>query len=655
MSVGTTYPFASEQHGGLRREIAAVLILGYLGLLAGLASAHFDPATNYELSIYAATPLTFWVGAGVAYLAFLITVLNTTRNRATFLALCLGGLATTAIAALPLIRGYHFYGHSDPMTHLGWVREIDAGLLDTTQFIYPGSHSLSVLVHQTTGFDVPFSMMFVVICFTVTYIVFVPLSLYALTENRRITVCGAFSTFLLLPINNIATQFPYFPFLLATFFSPVIFYLFIKHITVPTTPSRTLLNTSDQLPTSAVFPIAASAVLFFHPQATMDLITVLVAVVGLQLYVRRRHPDHPMADTRIMLGQAVFFVVIFYLWSSNQGAATNTVKQVYSSLEAALLGSEGGEFAQTAKSRGDSAGQIGISIYELFARIFLVSLIYCVLAVVAFGFSLRDANAFGDRDVSSVVMMLVVGGVGLTGVSALHSFGGLTSYLYRHAGFGMVIVTILGAIGVAYLGGRTVATLRVREMRRAETALRALTVCVAIAMLALSLAAVHTSPFMLNPGSHVPESEVDGYETALNQYPNVTWDDDDAVWYGSIRAGPGRYMDATLYSAPYERRLIWSGVVPNESLADLQEFYRSKNDTITRRDHYVPISRYDRERETGAYRGLRYTEAGFDAVPNQPGVHLVQNNGEVTVYYVDVSLYNETAVRTNIEADRGGP
>lgn len=122
----------------------------------------------------------------------------------------LEGLATTAIAALPFIRGYHFYGHYDPMTHLGWVYEIDAGVLDTAQFIYPGTHSSSVLVHQTIGFDVPFSMILVVVCLTVTFIVFVPLSLYALAESRRFTVYAAFSTFLLLPINNIATQFPYF-------------------------------------------------------------------------------------------------------------------------------------------------------------------------------------------------------------------------------------------------------------------------------------------------------------------------------------------------------------------------------------------------------------------------------------------------------------
>jgi len=217
--VATGTQFVGERHRGVRARSAVVLLVGFLALLVGLLRVHFDPATAYELDIYRSTPVAFWVGVGLAYLAFLVTAVNTSRWATTFMGLLLGGLATTAIAGLPLIRGYHFYGHSDQMAHLGWVKGIDAGTFDTLDFIYPGTHSLSALVHQTTGLEVGFSMMLVVLCFVVVFVVFVPLSVYCLTDDVRATACAGFSAFLLLPVNNIATELPYFPFLLATFFA----------------------------------------------------------------------------------------------------------------------------------------------------------------------------------------------------------------------------------------------------------------------------------------------------------------------------------------------------------------------------------------------------------------------------------------------------
>ena len=48
----------------IRRKIA--LLIGYLGLTGALVSVSFDRATQYEVSIYAATTPLFWVGVAVA-------------------------------------------------------------------------------------------------------------------------------------------------------------------------------------------------------------------------------------------------------------------------------------------------------------------------------------------------------------------------------------------------------------------------------------------------------------------------------------------------------------------------------------------------------------------------------------------------------------
>lgn len=625
-----------------------LLTLGFLGLLGALVAAHGAPATSYEVDIYAATPVLFWAGVGLAYLVFLLTAFTVHRRKTVTVALLLGGAATTAIAALPLIRGYHYYGHSDPMTHLGWVRSLEAGSLNTLEFVYPGTHSLSLVVHQTTGLDVPFSMMLVVLGFVVTFLLFVPLTVYALTGDVRATAIAGFSAFLLLPINNIATGLPYFPFLLATFFFTMILYLFVKHVTVPTVEGVGVLDRSRYLQTSAVFPVASAAVLFFHPQATMDVLAVLGAMVVAQLAVRRWRPDHPLADTRILLGQVVFLGIIFLVWSSQQGAAVKTVDQVYTSLEQAIFGEEGGEFAHTAASRQASARQIGVTVLELFVKLFLVSAIYGLLALVATVVSASERFApLRDRHVSNVVVLVVIGGIALTVVSALHTFGGISGYLYRHLGFGMILVTVLGSVGLAMLDRTSLGGLEGTRWSPATGLGRALMIALVAGMLVMSLLTVFPSPYMYNPGGHVAEDQVDGYEAALLSKPSVEWDSSEAVWYAGIRRGPNRYQEARGVQNPRDRRIIFSGPVPNEELFDLPAYYRTHNETITRRDHYLPVMDYDYQREIVAYKELRYSRQGLAAVASQPAVHRIQDNDAVTVYYVDLDLYTDSA--TSVE------
>ena len=48
-----------------------VLVVGVLAFLAAVLAAHRDPATGYEVSIYAATTPAFWVGTGLAVLCAL--------------------------------------------------------------------------------------------------------------------------------------------------------------------------------------------------------------------------------------------------------------------------------------------------------------------------------------------------------------------------------------------------------------------------------------------------------------------------------------------------------------------------------------------------------------------------------------------------------
>lgn len=628
-----------------------VLLVGFLGLLGALAVAHFAPAVGYEVDIYAATPVGFWVGVGVAYASFLVVVVNDWDGVTTSLAVLLGSTATVSVVSLPLVRGYYFYGHTDAMGHLGSARAIESGSLNTLNLVYPGSHSLAVLIHRLTGLELPFSMLFVVLSLAATFVVFVPLTVHVLTGDRQATAAGAFAAFLLLPINNVATELPYFPYLLATFYFPVLLYLFVKHIKAPTVDvGQRLANgrlksavRSGSLPTNALVPIAGVSILMFHPQTTMNVVALFSVVLAVQLVVRWRRPTHPIADTRLILGQVIFLWIVFVVWTSHHDATERTAVQVYDSLEGALVGAEGSEFAHTATSRADSAESIGVSLVELFVKLFLTSAVFVVLSGAAVLLVVFDRLEFPGRYVSNVVSFLAVGGLVLLPIFFLHSFGNVSSYMYRHVGFAGVLVSVVGAVGLASLGRRLVGDLRERGGARLEATGRGVAACLAACLLVLALLSVFPSPYIYNPGHQVTEAHLDGYETSFSHKPNVVWNAQGAVFYGGIRSPPKPYLEATSPNFSRERRLIFSGPIPGESLDDLPAYYRTHPEQVVRRDHYLPVTNYISEREVTAYRGFRYTDDELRNVRDQPAVHRIQANGDMSVYYVDIDLYNESA------------
>jgi len=124
----------------------AALTLGFLALTAALVSARTNPAVGYEVSVYRATPVAVWAGLGVAFVVSLVVSLFE-RSRLRWVGLALGGTAALTVFALPLIRGYYYYGANDAMTHLGWVRDLEPVYAKSSILLrIPRHDSLSVMV-----------------------------------------------------------------------------------------------------------------------------------------------------------------------------------------------------------------------------------------------------------------------------------------------------------------------------------------------------------------------------------------------------------------------------------------------------------------------------------------------------------------------------
>src|SRR6056297_3681154 len=106
---------------------------------------------------------------GSAMFVSLLVALRSTGDWIRRTALGLGGIATTAFAGLPILRGYWFYSGGDGLTHLGWARGIQVGNFLPTDLRYPGMHTVTILLDTAFGIDLAHAMLLVVVVLSVLF------------------------------------------------------------------------------------------------------------------------------------------------------------------------------------------------------------------------------------------------------------------------------------------------------------------------------------------------------------------------------------------------------------------------------------------------------------------------------------------------------
>lgn len=625
----TTRQNGFEQKIGSARKYKLTLLAGFALLGIAVFAAHRTPASEYEVSIYRATPRLYWIGAAGALLAALTTVLFDHESRFAPLSMFLGASTVASFLALPVIRNYYFHGYADPMTHLGRIRAIAGGYLEFFDPIYPGSYVITIFVSALSGLSVNRSMIYVMFVFGVLFLVFVPLTVKAIVPERLAVVIGLFSALLLLPINNVALFYRFHPFSLTTLYFPLVAYLFVAHVTHALDDRRLpeLVNGS-----TVAMPLALSALVFFHPQAAANVIIIFGMVLVVQAITRVVFPDHPLARYRAIYGLFAFLAGLFLVWVSlHRGGSARAIETLIDGMFGWLAGEA--ETAQIIQDRTSSADTIDVSLYELFVKLFLVSAVYSLVTagvVVAKFLGRLGGNASSVRENGTdTIVYFAFGGIGLIPVIIIHSFGRADDYLFRHIGFGMVIVTILGAVGLYYL-----AAYLSRNLGDVTAALKPVFGALVTVVILLSLLSVYSSPFIYLPGQHVSEQEMQGMETAFEMQPA-----DRSVWFSGVRQNANRY-EAAMFAAPnaswdQSPRSRVSKPVDDENLTRLTWHYENHWEEINKRDQYILISKQDFQAETVAYNSVRYTRTNISSVQYQTDVYGVYSNGEAQLYYID--------------------
>ncbi|WP_415381172.1 hypothetical protein [Halosimplex sp. TS25] len=592
-------------------RLRALLAGSFALFFAGLATAIRTPAVAYELSIYGATPVLFWAATGAAFLLGVAVALSASTDvwarRGAYLQLYLCALA---VATIPLLRDYYFIGLGDPLSHLGWIRELGSGALDPVELRYPGGHTMAVLLHDVGGFPYRLAEQLIAAVFVATYLLAFPLLVVAVAGDRDtnegfVFLVGLLTALLWLPINGISVHKAFHPFSMGVLFLPFVLYLLLSYVSAPWEgSSHTLVPTK----VGALLAFASVAMTLIHPQAALVVVMILGTVSVVQFVVRRTRWRHRIADHRSVHGLTAFAGGVLLLWLTQFTVASRIF---WSTVDRLMIGGAPGA---EATQRGSSLQQVGGSIPELFAKLFLPSALFAVL-VAAFLFSrwFLNADAAAER-VRGFVDYMAVALASLGALFVVAFVANVTTQHFRYHGAAMLLVALIGAVALAsFVPGR------VERSSRSPHAVAV--ILLLVVLVPVSGMVLYSSPYIYQPSSHITEAQVDGYDTMLEHR-------DEGVAVTGVRQKYVRYIDSirgreTTRRAEYEAP---AGVPETVFNSNISTYYEDPR--------YLPVTQLDYEREVVLYEGFRYSAEGFRSLDTTPGINRVQSNGGFQQYHL---------------------
>lgn len=495
----------------------AGVVIGTVTLAVGLAAAVTTPATEYELSIYTATPIIFWVAVAIAFVIGVWYGLFF-DGFWRLAGLTLGSGATLSIVLLPILRGYHYYGFRDALTQLGVVTSILAGHPWPERVIYPLLHLLAASITLVTGLPERVSMVGIITFFAGVYILGSLLLARELADTPQSVSLAVIASWMLLPLMTVRLPalFPI-PTTMAVFLTPFVLTILIRSGQQETWQWKLLA------------PCAVVIALLMHPILATFLVILTAMFWLLSSGLRAVNWQRSAAPLRLETVPALIGLV-GVSWLLGFPSRLNSY---IISIAGAVNSSPGGDIAEA----GSSFGRIGISLFELGIRLAGVKLVFIAITGIPTLILLRQYYRDGlttthHLQLVAALSLLPVGGIVLLFLSA-----GISNMWSRYLGMSMSMIAVLGAIGAV----RVEQWASRQSVGRTHIALFLAT----LILLGGAVATIHPSPNVVRPNQHVTEAQTTAYNHAFEH------DADDIsglytiprnyrdAYYGSVAAARG--------------------------------------------------------------------------------------------------------------------
>jgi len=582
---------------------------GVLGL--GIILSYLNPATGYESSIYSGTPVSFWISVCTAFLISVYLLFFTEETLARHLGIVLGGKAMTGIVALPIIRGYYYIGEGDALKHLGRARDIDSGVLPMHELRYPTVHSLGVIVGHISGIKIRYSLLLFIVVFVLCFFIFVPLSIKELTSSPIATRIGFVSGLLLLPLNFVGIHMQIHPTSQAVMFAPLLLFILIS-IYQRRTRQFTIL-----------FMIVVPTFVMLHPQQAANFVLFFWTIVMVQLALIFSREDLGLRYTKHLFFPVVYLTILFWQWSQNIPAFEGNLGALVTNL---LLRETGA--ATQIDSRGLALEQLGSSLEEIFLRMFLIALLYCVVTgllicavlakTVGLAYLERLQNLLvpSDRNKQHLILYFSFGFITTLGLFFAYVIADIRTQYFRHFGFMMMVVSVLGGVAITHIYSNMNMVIDENQAKKVGMA-------VLLTFILVSVPVVYPSPYIFQSSGHVTEAQMNGFEQAFNYRQ-------EEITYDKVRSSPHRYGQAISATKNSKHHYY----IDYETVGVPDKFANQELREYLDRPVYLSITESDRVRETIIFNGFKFNQEDFKYIENEPGINKVQTNGGLDIYLV---------------------
>ncbi|ACV11249.1 hypothetical protein Huta_1066 [Halorhabdus utahensis DSM 12940] len=552
-----------------RRVAILFSILTVWVVTALVIGLKLSPIDGYKLS-----PYSFWLLPllGFGLIASSIATIFAPKSPARWLLPAF----PLVIVALPILRGYFYFGEGDPLYHLGAVRQLVEGSLPAEAEFYPALHYLATITLEVTGLEARQSLLLVMVVAFALWILAVPLLARAVTGTKL--YLGVIAAAALLPITPISTFPRPHPATAAIFLTPVIL--------LPA-----FLPKISRKQRSVVYVTLFLAAILYHP------FVALVTVGMMFVWTNWGIGDSPSALRPALLVGSIIAVLAWLLhFSQFQGALVSSIIGI-------LQGSVGADTA----SRVGSLQILGLSLVEYVARVGGKYLIFGTLSIIAVIASLRRRNW--------KLVIFTLGSVpAILGVILFFSTGSIGLWT-RIFGLFMLIGTILAAVGASEVG-----ELFGSENSRIRHTVSALVLVLAVG---LALPTILPAPYTLQANDQVMESTYSGYHTSFE------YGDDSTPWY-EIRSPVRRYHSAIYGPDQTTGMELASGQGRYSRVPD--HFNNRSLDEIEA--GYLATTSADYERDVNLFDGFRYNETDFEYLSSSPCVNKLIDTGGFSLYRI---------------------
>ncbi len=573
-------------------------------------------ATGYEINLYGAYPVWFWVAISGSLVVGQLLVLravtadekqaNTTGFGWRYgVGLLLG--ANALLLLLPFIRYSLFaVGKGDMLTFVGMLDQLaQTGRLDPENY-YPGLNVETIIFSHATGLDVTELVNLLPPFFSLFYLGGLYFLLDTVAERKR-------DVLFVLPV----AYLPLFGFE-NVMFSPSVFAFSFVPFVLALLFRTSAWERRTQYATLLVLSVVA--VVFFHPLTTLFLLALFAMAKAPDLYgraaARRQSRSVPVLEVGTIAG--TLFFAWYYTYESIAGSTYLVVARLlgFDAVQSSEFGSLSGTVARTTPRLVDLL-QTGFYVYGVFGL--LVS-----FAVVFAGYSLVRLHR-GDARLSGFAAFFLAVFTAFLGLSTVAFFVDLTIGFTRISRYVRFAAPILIGFGASLLWARAD-----RQWQR-STLVGVLSVAFA-AIVFISVFSVYASPLSNSYSGQITESEVDGMQWTLDHRNESLLIDE----YGTSQA---RFQSMLEYEVEDPPNIRSENTTP-----PIHFGYGEPPPSGPSEQRYLLVTELGRQTNPTFYPGYqefwRYTPTDFRSLENRSTVGKVYDNGEFESYLVTT---NQTA------------